>query len=1207
MDSTEYRIPVVLSEDGLSHIPLQQGQKLAVWSVPGGTGGSGDSIGLSDIVSREPNNPIILDAAGKIKLDMSRLVNPSDSVLFLENNLLNTQVGIELDNSTLVLTGVNNTPIATVELPIVPGFPTVAEFLFDYTPPADASVAGGTGKGTYLHMRFAMSNGESKDIYVNFSSLDVADYKVSDGLTLDRHVIGMKLAPNSGLSLSSQGLSVSEAYTGGDGIDITPQRSISVRAGTGLTFNSGELQALPYTAGTAINITNRVVGVVLADDGGLMVADGKLALKLAADGYLVSAINGIGVSPELLELIESAGDDALARANEAYELASGLESQITGAYEAAESAASSAELAQTQAATAIEAANNKVDRSGDTMTGALYIEKEDSNGHAISSLDLFPNQLRFHGGNVGDSLYYHLAPEKLNNKDNSSVLSLGADLTDYDYSEQKFLHKYLGIEIFIRASLRETGGTVIPDINNTEHYLAYRSAPDIPDSDNSQKIPDTAWVNQRIQTLAGPPEGYDELKETVNNLPALIDANAQSISDINNRLDNLDIPEVDLSGIEAELANKADKTTVQTLQTNLNNKVDKSGDTMSGYLKFSETNTAKGIRYEPVDFAGSLYEDIIFVENSDSSKYWGHLALMVRQATHTIGWVADYGSTWLSSVIHLGVRSTQTGSVSTTVLTPISDSNDDSIANTEWVNQRLNTFDTTLGLTTAKSNGFFGILNKLGGMSDVDANTIITPGNYLIHGSSTEGWAENNWPRNGQYFNWLSVRTNGSVIIQYLRYPSHSWIRMSANGGESYTQWNPLGGSISSLTFYISKSGNDNNTGFSSSYPISSFARAFQIADVLAGGAGSAAVTFRVGAGEWGDLLVNKKPYTLIITPYDGQLPTAASSSLPIFTSINSNGARLQIGGLLIYGYLSAHYHGYILVDRGYKRIWRVLAREGGIIYFASDTADTNLLEMGGGTPTTLGFQSLIGGIIYLNQIKIRLISNCTADYFLDLQYNGTLIVSTFTTSILTSSATFTGRKYIIGAGSHLSTTENTIGIPAWLSTVPGTQAGVDYPGSVYNGIPKGLIASAASASMLGLPEAIIPEVIDGDVQTLDNVKTDYIGRLKQEATRGICGGFPYEINGENYHISYDLLDQINLNDNATIAIGDSDSRFDVSVTDNNGESLILRVSSRVIQDIHKYAVISHKNPILADMRSRINRIMLADSEEKIKEIYMDA
>lgn len=890
MDSTAYRIPIVLSEDGLSHIPLATGQQLAPWSVPVGT--EGDYINPADLISKEPNNPLVLDAAGKLKVDMSKIINPSDTVLFIQNNLVSTQLGMELDNSQLILTGVNNTPIASVSLPIVPGLPIVAEFLHDFTPAPSDNVSGGYETGTYLHLRFAMSNGETKDIYVNYNSLDVEDYKVSYGLTLDNHIIGLKLAPDSGLSVTSQGLSVSGAYSAGNGVAISPQRAISVRAGTGLTFNSGELQALPYTAGNGVSITNRVVAIRLAGNGGLMLADGELAVKLSPNGYLVKTDSGLGVSDALLDMIDSAGDDAMARANEAYDLADGLSAQITGAYEVAEDAANSAALAQTQAATAIEVANNKVDRSGDTMTGDLNFTV----GNVVKWEEAAAGRGYMTAGVGGLKYYENISNYSLPNNLNVNLV------TAFDtFSNSVFMK----LQFIIRTTKNNFFGFGI----GTNYYLGLI------------KNSNTGDVSTYVQN---PPD------------------------------------------------NSSDNSIASTYWTNkvISGKVENLGFNSSNILALENGGTGR---------TDGASQDVVVAGTSGS---------ILAKSVGQIGQAKVYGTS-------------------------------------------------------------------------TDFNTVVERGLYVL---TTQVGVANNLPEDASNnVTFMEVFHQGNHVVQRWELVHRIWQRRSVDKGENWKPWYPTSGFRGNLIIHISKSGSDSNTGFSSAYPVLTFARAFQIADMLARGNNGIGVYFRVGAGEWGDLLVSDKPYFITIQPYDGQTPTAYSTSLPVFDNLQSYNSRITVTGLVI-GYLRAYDGGKIVVNNGYKRIAWIQAVNNGFIEFVDDSADTNILEInnnGNASYNRGGFVTTSSGMISISNLKIKLTSNLSYIAFIHIGSNGYVYWNP-SISVTVSGGSLTGKKYQINAGGSLSTGD-TVGKPAFLDTLPGTQAGTDCAGSIYNGIPKGLLGAVAS------------------------------------------------------------------------------------------------------------------------------------------------
>lgn len=358
----------------------------------------------------------------------------------------------------------------------------------------------------------------------------------------------------------------------------------------------------------------------------------------------------------------------------------------------------------------------------------------------------------------------------------------------------------------------------------------------------------------------------------------------------------------------------------------------------------------------------------------------------------------------------------------------------------------------------AKSVGQIGQAKVVASTTNLDS--VIDRGLYICQGNMTI--ADNNVPEpNGANPCFLEVSHQGNYIIQRWELINRQWQRRSTDKGASWGLWYPLGGFRGNIIIYISKSGSDSNTGLDSAYPVLTFARVFQILDGLAQGAASINAYVRIGAGEWGDLTIADKPYTILLNPYDGQMPNAASASLPIFSSINIYGTRAYVGGLLIYGFLQAFYNASIYVQNGYKRIWWTRAGYTSVINFESDSADTNLLEMGGQTPSRMGFQTEDGGCIILNAIKIKLISNITYNQFLRVAGGSKIFISSSLTQFLASPGTFTGAKYIIDSGGEVLTGENTTGVPAILNSLPGTQAGTSYAASIFNGWPRDAITGS--------------------------------------------------------------------------------------------------------------------------------------------------
>lgn len=362
------------------------------------------------------------------------------------------------------------------------------------------------------------------------------------------------------------------------------------------------------------------------------------------------------------------------------------------------------------------------------------------------------------------------------------------------------------------------------------------------------------------------------------------------------------------------------------------------------------------------------------------------------------------------------------------------------------------------GNITAKTNGQIGDCKVI--ISDTDLNTVTKKGFYILQKNMTI--ATNNLPENsGNNTTFMNVYAQGIYIIQEWELLHRKWQRRSVDSGNTWQWWYPIGGFQSAIIIYISKSGSDANTGLSSSYPVITFDRAFQIADVFARGASNVAVYFRVGTGDWGNLIIADKPYNIIITPYEGQTPTAYSSSLPMFGDLQIFDSRVTVTGLII-GYLRAYNSAVITVTNGYKRIcWCNLVYGGTIIFNSGD--ENNVMEMNneGHTAYIRGGFEVNGGMLIINNVKINITSALSHTNFLSISDLGRVEWRAGLVTLV-DGGSFTGKKYTIYSGGILNGSD-TVGKPAFLDNLPGTQAGVDYPGSVYNGIPKGLLSSVAS------------------------------------------------------------------------------------------------------------------------------------------------
>lgn len=355
----------------------------------------------------------------------------------------------------------------------------------------------------------------------------------------------------------------------------------------------------------------------------------------------------------------------------------------------------------------------------------------------------------------------------------------------------------------------------------------------------------------------------------------------------------------------------------------------------------------------------------------------------------------------------------------------------------------------------AKSVGQIGQAKVVVNGTNIDS--VIERGLYICQSNLT---VEDNLPEStGGHITFMEVFHQGSFIVQMWERINRIWQRRTVNKAASWGPWYPVGGVKSDITIYISKSGSDNNTGFESSYPVLTFERAFNIADKLCGGNMESVVYFRIGAGEWGNVSITNKSYCLSLMPYDGQLPTVSSNSLPIFGDLIFKNLRVILGGILIEGLLRFDSGGLGYISEGVKRVRRLQVSANSFVQVASSTATTNKLEFGLATSTASRIQISENSVLKLGALHISLINNITADYFLHVDNSSALIVSKTYTVFDSTAATFTGAKYYLSPGSRLATGSSEYGLVSWLDTIPGT-GGTIYSGTVINGMPYGAAQS---------------------------------------------------------------------------------------------------------------------------------------------------
>lgn len=209
---SKFVVPVVLNDEGTLHKPMGEDQAFNPASIPLSPnqqnllGRDEDGIALlaKNIVRDLDGNPLVVDKEGKIVFDTAANISAEDKVLSAQDNRMTATLSLSFDVETqiLKLLGKSNEEVAEVSLPVGGGFPTVVEILQDFTPPAPPGYEESPyPQGTYLHMRFQLSNGEENDLYVNMGKL-VDIYTGGAGIDITDNVVSVKVAPGDDNALS---------------------------------------------------------------------------------------------------------------------------------------------------------------------------------------------------------------------------------------------------------------------------------------------------------------------------------------------------------------------------------------------------------------------------------------------------------------------------------------------------------------------------------------------------------------------------------------------------------------------------------------------------------------------------------------------------------------------------------------------------------------------------------------------------------------------------------------------------------------------------------------------------------------------------------------------------------------------------------------------------------------------------------------------
>lgn len=352
----------------------------------------------------------------------------------------------------------------------------------------------------------------------------------------------------------------------------------------------------------------------------------------------------------------------------------------------------------------------------------------------------------------------------------------------------------------------------------------------------------------------------------------------------------------------------------------------------------------------------------------------------------------------------------------------------------------------------AKAQGQIGRLKYIS--ADTDLDSIVQDGVYAINGSKAPTLA-NHWPETTAIASLITVRSEGQNIFQEVQVASaRTWRRISYNSGGSWTGW-LIGDSTNDwTTYYVSKSGNDDNPGTSSSLPFATIARALRVAGATGCGSTSRKVQLCIGEGDWGDVTLLGLPFQLDIYPFSKSAPTAYSDSLPKFGTLGISNSYVTLFGVVV-DKLSVTNHSYCMIGVGYKRIAGISCIYQSTVSFASNNSATNLWEVHNSTLVDAIINISYGALVALNgYLHIKMVENTSRVAFLVIS-DGYFSAYSSRTIVDASDYTLTGKKFVLYNGAEVRTRES-ISPGLFLQSLPGTDYAIS-DGVMVNGFNPAL------------------------------------------------------------------------------------------------------------------------------------------------------
>lgn len=166
------------------------------------------SLCPSDLISQVPNNALQAAFDGGLyvaKNSASDLVSPTDKILYV-NDSGKLASGFTLSfneaTGTLTVVGHNNQVVSSVAIPSGEG--AILKDAQLVTNPE------GQAEGTYLKFTFTLSDGSTKDTYVNVDALRV-NYTGGNGITVSGTTVSTRIKDKGGLTYSDGALAVDTA------------------------------------------------------------------------------------------------------------------------------------------------------------------------------------------------------------------------------------------------------------------------------------------------------------------------------------------------------------------------------------------------------------------------------------------------------------------------------------------------------------------------------------------------------------------------------------------------------------------------------------------------------------------------------------------------------------------------------------------------------------------------------------------------------------------------------------------------------------------------------------------------------------------------------------------------------------------------------------------------------------------------------------